>query len=155
MSRDTTSRGELSELEIAIALARTGRRVLRPLSSGLRYDLAVDTGDGRLTRVQCKTGILRDGFVEFNVSSADGRRPNGVPYVGQIEAFGIYCPQTAKVYLVPIARVVASASRARLRVERTRNGQARGVTYADEFEIWPVDHSRIAIARTNRSATRS
>jgi PD-(D/E)XK endonuclease len=77
-TKNTTARGELSELEIATALSRAGKSLLRPPSSGLRYDLAVDNGDGTIMRIQCKTGILRDGFVEFRASNADARRPNGV-----------------------------------------------------------------------------
>jgi hypothetical protein len=49
-----------------MALARSGRQMLRQMSSGLRYDLAIDNG----------------------VASMDGRRPYGVPYLGQIEGFG-------------------------------------------------------------------
>jgi hypothetical protein len=44
--RDTTTPGDLAEIEIAAALMRSGRRVLRPLSNGLRYDLVVDNNDG-------------------------------------------------------------------------------------------------------------
>jgi hypothetical protein len=135
LTRDTTAKGDLSELEVALALVRAGYPILRPLSSGLRYDLAVDNRDGTISRVQCNTGILRKGFIEFNVSSADGRRPKGVAYVGQVEAFGIYCPQNRKVYLVPIDRIVARVSRARLRTDATKNGQVRGVTLAAAFEI--------------------
>jgi hypothetical protein len=80
---------------------RTRRRVLRPLSGGLRYDLAIDNGDGTVVRVQCKTGILRNGFISFRVCNADARRPQGIPYQGQIEAFGVYCPQNARTYLIP------------------------------------------------------
>ena len=132
--KDTTARGELSELEIAIALTRAGMRVLRPLSAGLRYDLAVDNGDGTFMRVQCKTGRLRDGFIEFRAYNADGRRPNGVRYWGQIEAFGVFCPQNGVSYLVPIT-ALASGGTPRLRLERPRNGQAKGIRYAKDFEI--------------------
>jgi len=135
MPKDTTTRGELSELEIATALARAGRRVLRPLSAGLRYDLAVDNGDGTLCRIQCKTGILRDGFIEFNVVSFDGRRPNGVSYVGQIDAFGIHCPQNGRSYLVPLTALHASVSKGRLRVLPAKNRQVSGISLAEAFEI--------------------
>src|SRR5205823_11864207 len=54
--RDTTRSGDLAELEITIALVRAGKRVLKPLSSACRYDLAIDEGDGHFTRVQCKSG---------------------------------------------------------------------------------------------------
>ncbi len=133
--RDTTTRGVLSELEIATALVRKGRLVLRPLSSGLRYDVAVDNGDGTLSRIQCKTGVIRSGATEFNVSSADARRPNGVPYVGQVEAFGVFCPQNGKVYVVPIGSIAARASKGRLRLTPARNGQIRRVNPAKRFEL--------------------
>src|SRR5438445_4819636 len=58
--RDTSSRGDLSELQIATALMRAGRQVLRPLSSSLRYDLVIGEGNGAFIRVQCKTGVLRN-----------------------------------------------------------------------------------------------
>jgi len=133
--KDTTSIGDLSEFEIATALMRTGRRVLRPLSAGLRYDLAIDNGDGTFVRVQCKTGILRNGFITFRVCNADARRPKGVPYRGQIEAFGVYCPQNSAAYLIPIDAVGANISTARLRLDATRNGQQRGIRLAEGFKI--------------------
>ena len=49
--KDTTSVGDLTELEVATALMRTRKRVLRPLSAGLRYDRAIDNGDGTVVRV--------------------------------------------------------------------------------------------------------
>src|SRR5712692_1894201 len=78
--KNTTAVGELTELEIATALARAGKKVPRRLSAGLRYNLALDNEDGTFDRVQCKTGILKNGAIEFRVCNADARRPNGVPY---------------------------------------------------------------------------
>lgn len=133
--KDTTSIGDLTEFEIATALMRTRKRLLRPLSAGLRYDLAIDNGDGTVVRVQCKTGILRNGYITFRVCNTDARRPRGVLYSGQIEAFGVYCPQNGRAYLVPIEAIGANVSTARLRVEAARNGQHRRIRLADRFEI--------------------
>jgi hypothetical protein len=132
--RNTTAQGDRSELEVAAALTRSGRTVLRPLSAGLRYDLAVDNHDGTLTRIQCKTGILKSGAVHFRAYNADARRPKGVPYRGQVEAFGVFCPQTGSVYLVPLSEL-ASVSTARLRVDTARNGQVKGVLLAQDFVV--------------------
>ena len=134
--RDTTARGDLTEYEIATALLRCGRTVLRPLSAGLRYDLAVDNGDGTIMRIQCKTGNLRAGAVEFRAYNADARRPRGVRYWGQIEAFAVFCPQNRGVYLVPIA-AVTNGSTPRLRIEPARNGQSKRIQYARDFEVGP------------------
>ena len=132
--KNTTARGELSELEIALALTRDGKNLLRPLSSGLRYDLAIDNGDGTIARIQCKTGILKDGAIFFRAYNADGRRPQGVVYRGQIEAFGVYCPQTCCAYLVPV-EALDTLGTARLRLGPPRNGQVRRIKYAAAFEI--------------------
>jgi hypothetical protein len=113
--KDTTGRGDLSEFEIATALMRAGKRVLRPLSAGLRYDLAIDGGDGTVIRVQCKTGVLRNGVITFRVCNADARRPDGVPYKGQA--------------------VVTNSSTAKLRLQPAQNGQQRRVRLAETFEI--------------------
>ena len=132
--KDTTGRGELSELEILMALTRAGYKILRPLSARLRYDLAIDNGDGTVARVQCKTGIMKNGFIEFRTCIRDARRPGGVPYHGQIEAFGVFCPGNGRAYLVPISAVTTSST-ARLRLTLARNEQSRSVRHAGVFEI--------------------
>jgi PD-(D/E)XK nuclease superfamily protein len=72
--RDTSAQGDLTEVEVTLALMRDGRRVFRPLSSASRYDLLLDNGDGTFTRVQCKTGVLRRGAVVFRLYSVSGHR---------------------------------------------------------------------------------
>ena len=131
----TTARGDLAELELSTALARAGKIVLRPLSNGLRYDLALANDDGTYARVQCKTGVLRNGRIEFRVCSADRRRPRGIPYHGQVDAFGVFCPQNGRAYLVPMAAVADCGIVASLRVEPAKNAQVKGVREAADYEI--------------------
>jgi PD-(D/E)XK endonuclease len=133
--KDTTGRGDLTEIHVAAALMRAGRRVLRPVSGGLRYDLLVDNVDGTYWRVQCKTGLLKDGYIVFRLRNSDARRPNGVSYRGQIECFGVFCPENGRTYLVPMTALTTSDSTARLRLRPARNGQQLGVRLASEFEI--------------------
>ncbi len=125
MKKDTTGRGDQTELEIATILSRAGVHVLRPLSSGLRYDLAIDTQNGTFARIQCKTGKLKNGVIHFRVAMADGRRPRGVPYHGQVEAFGVYCPDNDRGYLVPMAAVDGQVGTAVLRLAVAKNGQRK------------------------------
>jgi hypothetical protein len=63
--RDTKSIGDLSEMAVALALARTGYLVSRPVGENRRYDLIIDKG-GVLSRVQVKTGRLRNGAIVFH-----------------------------------------------------------------------------------------
>ena len=115
MKRDTNLIGDLTEIEVTRALLRSGRRLLKPLASSERYDIAIDNGDGSLTRVQCKTGVLSAGRIVFRVCSTDGRRPRGVPYVGFVDAFAIFCPQNGKSYLVPLSVVANCRTMSALR----------------------------------------
>src|SRR5216683_3962132 len=105
---NTTAKGDVAEQAVVLALLKAGKTVLRPVSNGLRYDVVVDNLDGTFTRIQCKTGTLKcdGGVVRFRPRSADARRPNGVPYHGQIDAFGVHCPQNQQVYFIPIAHLI-------------------------------------------------
>jgi PD-(D/E)XK endonuclease len=62
--RQTSARGNMSELRVATAYAEAGFAVSMPLGGGAPYDLIVDTGK-RLLKAQVKTGRLRNGCVIF------------------------------------------------------------------------------------------
>ena len=133
--KDTTTIGDVTEMEVATALVRRGRKLLRPISAAARYDLVIDNEDGTFLRVQCKTGRLREGRVEFRLYSVSGHRTKGVGYQGQVDAFGVYCPQTDTIYLVPVTAISTCGAIATLRVDPARNGQTSGVRLAAEFTI--------------------
>lgn len=133
--KDTTTIGDVTEMEVATALLRRGRKLLRPISAAARYDLVIDNEDGTFIRVQCKTGRLREGRVEFRLYSVSGHRTQGVGYRSQVDAYGVYCPQIDAIYLVPVTAISACGAIATLRVEPARNGQTRGVRQAADFTI--------------------
>jgi hypothetical protein len=130
--------GRRSEAAIAGELLRRGFEVLQPMSVNARYDLVVDFGD-RFARVQCKTGRLRKGVVEFNTVSVrtntQGWYRRG--YEGEVEFFGVYCVATDAVYLVPIED--CPRGKGSLRVEPCRNAQASGVRWARDYELRPLE----------------
>ena len=105
------------------------------MSAASRYDPVIDEGNRVFTRVRCKTGVLRDGRIVFRVYSISGHRSRPNAYEGQIDAFGVYCPQTRQAYLVPMAAVASRSTMAALRVSAARNGQVRGVRPASDFAI--------------------
>jgi len=132
--RDTTRLGDLAELEVTVALVRAGKRVLRPLSSGCRYDLVVDESDGRFTRIQCKSGVLHSGRITFRTSSMNASSP-GRTYHGEVDAFAVYCVETQAAYLVPMAAIETCRTMASLRVVPSANGQRAGIRLASDFRI--------------------
>ena len=126
--------GRRSEAAIAGELMRRGFEVLQPMSVNTRYDLVVDFG-GRFARIQCKTGRIVRGAVEFNTVSVrtNTRRSFIRGYEGEVDFFGVYCPAIDTVYLVPIED--CPKSRGILRVEPCRNGQAQRVRWARDYEL--------------------
>ena len=129
----TNARGDVAEALVLAALVRAGKHVLIPWSER-RYDLVIDEG-GRFLRVQVKCGWLKRGAVCFNTASLAYHIGAGArPYSGEIDLFAVYCPQTGKVYLVPIADV-ATGRQASLRVDPSGNGQSKGIRWARDFEL--------------------
>jgi hypothetical protein len=77
-------------------------------------------------------------------TSATARRSRSSPYCassyhGEIDAFGVYCPETTGVYLVPIAHLPVTR-RGHLRVDPPKNNQFDRIRFAANYEV-----GRIAI----------
>jgi hypothetical protein len=133
--RNTSWRGDVTESQVAAPLTAAGHRLLRPLSSAARYDLAIDNGDASMMRIQCKTGVLRSGSIVFRAYSVSGHNTRGVPYHGDIDAFGVYCPANRGVYLIPITAIPHARGMVCLRIDEAKNGQRHGIRWAAEFTI--------------------
>src|ERR1051326_769386 len=94
--------GIVSEIMITAALMKYGRQVLKPINPESRYDLVIEDED-KFLRVQCKTGRLKNGVIVFAVAKMSGKyRTERRNYRGQIDFFGVYCPELDKCFLVPI-----------------------------------------------------
>lgn len=132
--------GDRTQLAVMAALGAVGYGLYVPFGENTRSDLILER-DGELTRIQCKTGRLRDGTVRFAVCSVYGHHPNPKvrfrTYEGEIDAFAVYCPDTASVYLIPIAEIRTKRA-CWLRVDPPRNNQLTGVRWARDYEVGTV-----------------
>ena len=132
--------GDRTTLAVMLALDHAGYPVLVPFGENTRYDLVIDEGY-RLARVQCKTGRLRQGAVRFNACSfyAHHRNPRepSRDYLGEIDYFAVYCPETQGVYLVPIEDTPVRRLGS-LRIDPPANGQRRHIRFASLYEIATV-----------------
>jgi len=132
--------GDRSALAIAIALQGIGHAVYLPFGENTRADFVIDDGT-RLARVQCKTGRLRNGVVQFKTCSSYAHHSNPASvardYLGQIEYFAVYCPETGGIYLIPIEDIPLKWAGC-LRVTEARNGQKLRIRYAKDYEIGRV-----------------
>ncbi len=123
------------------ALAHAGYNVLIPYGENSRYDAVIEGPDDTLSRVQIKTGRLRNGAIEFKGYSTHTHRGSASirTYVGDVDFFGVYCPQLDRCFLIPTEQVVSHAS---LRVEPTRNGQTRGIRWASNYALVTMTEER-------------
>jgi len=139
--QDNKSVGERSQAIILARLSEVGYAVLVPFGENHRYDLVIEDADGNFYRIQCKTGCISQGCIDFNTSSnyyhhprkgekTDYRRKD---YRGQIDYFAVYSPDIRKVYLVPIEHVPVTEGR--LRLEPTKNGQEKNIRWAKDYEL--------------------
>jgi hypothetical protein len=126
--------GQRTEAVIACELMARGYRVLMPFGFNHRYDLVLDC-EGVFVRVQCKTGRLRGGVILFATMSTRASMTcvSAKSYAGEAEFFVVYCPDTDRIYAVPIEE--AKAMCGRLRVDPTANGQVKGVRWASHYEL--------------------
>lgn len=133
-SRHPVDVGQCSEAVILAELVSRGYMVLTPFGVNHRYDLVIDCGD-RFIRAQCKTGGLRQGVIKFRTRSVRSNTKKAIVrgYEGEIDIFLVFCPDTGKVYVVPIEE--ATRAQGSLRVEPTSNGQESGVRWAEDFAL--------------------
>ncbi len=135
--KDTTGTGEASTVQLIAALVLKKKRVWVPfVDSNRRADLLMEDDSG-IHRVQCKTGRIRNGCVEFKTCSVH-RRQSGIGYehrgyTGQVDFFGVYCPDNNHSYLVPIAVTRKGCCCIRIEEPRTRGG--RKVQWARDFQL--------------------
>ena len=131
--------GDVTQAMVMARLVEAGKQVLVPFGENVRYDLVIDDL-GSFVRVQCKTGRLRNGAVRFPTCSSTYHHPanQGLAnchqgYRGQADVFGVYCPETDSVYLVPVEDLGSRSGY--LRVVPTRNRQMKRIRWARDFEV--------------------
>jgi hypothetical protein len=133
--RDTKRIGDLSEAAVIAAFTKLGFHVSVPFGENHRYDLVVDDGE-KLSRVQVKTGRVRNGVIMFNCCSTHGHRRTAMktrPYTGQIELLAMYCPDNEKVYVIPEPELCRS--KIQLRLAPPRNNMVKTIRWASRYEL--------------------
>ena len=106
-----------------------------PFGGGVPFDLVAAAADGRLFRLQVKSGRLRNGCVMFNTCSTDhgnGRQD----YRGRADYIAVHVAATDDVFMVPVDDCPSYVAALRLRAPR--NNQRRRVRLASDytFEAW-------------------
>jgi PD-(D/E)XK endonuclease len=132
----TNHKGAVAEAAIAFAATRLGVEVYRPVHEGGRFDLIL-APDDRLIRVQCKAASAAGAIVSVHFYSC---RRTGAGQVkrfytaAEIDAIGAYAATIDRCFLIPI-EYVDGRWHFRVRLLPTRNNQARGIHWADDFDF--------------------
>jgi prevent-host-death family protein len=137
--RDTNYKGNVAEAVIAAEAIKLGIDVMKPLTEHARYDLIFDVA-GRLLRVQCKWGRLRNDVVVVNLAGYRLTSTGSVRSVytaDEIDAVAVYCEDLDQCYLLP-AQLVAGRRGMHLRIRPPKNGQRAAVNWAAEYELGAV-----------------
>jgi len=146
--------GDRSALAVALGLQATGWEVYAPFGENTRADFIIDSPSGP-ARVQCKTGRLRAGVIRFKTCSSYAHHSNPAcaarDYLGQVDYFAIYCPETSGVYLVPIGDVPRRWNGS-LRVEPSRNNQQQRIRRASQYLVAEVQVAAKAELRESSDA---
>jgi PD-(D/E)XK endonuclease len=126
--------GQRSEAAILAAFVERGFEVLLPWGTNHRYDMVLDLGE-RFVRVQCKTGRLKQGTIEFRPHSVRSNTKHVLvrSYIGEVEYFAVYCPATQGVYMVPCDETTRRQTT--LRLEPAANNQIKGIRWAADHEL--------------------
>jgi hypothetical protein len=135
---ESQQKGDLTEAVVIAELKRRGIPVLLPFGDNQRYDLAVETPDGAVQKLQVKTGWVTDGVVEFHTRSQHTNASGHVykDYDGDVDGFVVYVHELESAYLVYIDEFDRRIS---LRVEAPDQPDA-SINWADEYtfdEQWP------------------
>jgi hypothetical protein len=129
--RNTKHKGDAAEAAVLAALVKNGYNVLVPFGDNLRYDLCVDL-DGKIIRIQVKTGRLQDGCIVFSACSSQAHRGKGSrSYKGGIELFGVWYPEDDSVYFVSPEDI--GSKQGSLRVFVPKNGQKKKIRWAKDY----------------------
>jgi len=144
---NTVNKGLVGHTAVLNALVAAGKEVLIPWGDHHRYDLAyIQPGElnmswePRLIRVQCKVARIspNGGCLSFNAYSVmpgeKGRRSVKKGYAGDAEMFGVYSPNTGKVYLIPVSEVPPGGD-VNLRLLKAKNNQEKKIHWARDYEL--------------------
>ena len=127
--KSTSEVGALAELAVANALTTAGLDVYVPFfNAHSRVDLIYVNRLGEVRRVQCKSAFKDGDVVKFSTCSHTGGVSRS--YNGDVDEFGVFCPELNVVYVVPV--VEAPERLAHLRVTPTSNNQSRGIRWASD-----------------------
>jgi hypothetical protein len=130
------TKGDLAELKVAADLLERGYRIAIPFGEDCNFDLILCRGD-QLERVQVKHAES-DGVVIhvkcYSDSLTNGRVRQTKHYTpAMIDWLAVYDATSKRCCYIPAEELGEGRSGIHLRLAETRNGQRRGIRFADDY----------------------
>lgn len=132
--RNPAEVGAVSESHVRTRLLELGYATYLPEGHGARSDLIYEHPEtGALTKVQVKTGRLKNGAVSFQTCSVNGFTGKTKSYHGQCDEFMVWCPETRKVYRISVAE--CGVKMTTLRVDNPKGAVINTIRWAKDYEF--------------------
>ena len=136
MEYSTKQKGNITEMQCALAFMKMGYKISFPYGEDCKYDLIVDTGN-KLYRIQCKTASAlpnpEDGFkfkTRSVVITTHGTKASGYSQE-EIDFFATM--YEGKCYIVSVND--CGNNEKTLRYKYPSNGQRKNISLAVDYEL--------------------
>lgn len=130
----TKRKGDVAEAVVIADALKRGYRVAIPLGEDWPFDLIVER-HSRLERVQCKYTVSDGTLIKAKCRSTNGwldlRYTSDV-----IDWLAIYDATSDACYYVPAEELGDGRTSMNLRLEAPKNGQAKGIRWAESYRDW-------------------
>ena len=139
----TKDKGDIGVACIIADLTKNGIKVALPISEHLPFDLIAIDGDGKLSRVSVKylskdrVGTLQIPLRTIS-SNSQGYKIKHVDR-SVVDAFAIYCPDTAKCYYLHQSSLGDTKNAFSLRIDQpTLQVRSNQINWAKDYELCSV-----------------
>ena len=136
MELNTKQKGNITEMQCAVAFMQQGYKVSFPYGEDCKYDMIVDTGK-HLYRVQCKTSSKlpnsEEGFkfkTRSTVITTHGVKTSGYSQE-EIDVFATM--YEGQCYVISVKD--CGVNEKILRFQYPKNGQHKGITLAVDYKL--------------------
>lgn len=135
---NSKQKGNITEVECMLAFLKLGNNVLTPYGDCERYDFVVDI-NGQLLKIQVKTSSIShidEGYIVFKCANKTTCKGNFVRHRYNKEQIDYFMTSyNGKCYLIPVEEC---STEKRLRFVPPKNGQTKGITFAEDYELEKV-----------------
>ncbi len=135
MKHHTKDKGDIGVGYVIADLLSKGIQVCLPISEHQPFDLIGVYPDGSLKKFSVKYRKVNRGNIQVKLESSysDSKGVHIKPIdKSMIDGIAIYCPDTNKVYYTNHNNSNATIT---LRIEKAKNNQTKGVSFADDFLV--------------------